>query len=316
VGASCCISVKNKRKFSINHKSFKDQINRETNKTGGDYMNFKDHFDGKCCVVTGAASGIGYAVAEELLKAGAVVYMADRNEKMLASSAETLGEFGKAIPVTVDVTSEDQVKKLIEDAAAEQGSLDFLFNNAGIGTNNPIEDATMEHWRRVIDVNLWSVIYGIHAALPIMRLQKSGHIITTSSIAGLMPFPYQSLYCTTKFAVAGLSESLRHELRDEDIRFSVVCPGEVATRIWGTPIMGEAVEVEPPKNSISAEEAAITILEGIMENKGFIVLPEASNQLWRSYWSDPIAYDDFMLEMSRQRREAKIWDTVKAAMAK
>ncbi|MCE1247550.1 MAG: SDR family oxidoreductase [Firmicutes bacterium] len=277
-------------------------------------MNYQDHFSQKCCVVTGAASGIGYAVTEELLKAGAVVYMADRNEKMLAESAAALGKLGKAIPVVVDVTNEQQVKQLVENAASEQGSIDFLFNNAGIGATSPIEEMTMAHWHRIIDVNLWSVIYGIHYTLPIMRSQKSGHIITTSSIAGLMPFPYQALYCTTKFAVAGLSESLRHELRDENIHFSVVCPGEVATRIWGTPLIGDAVEVTPPKDSIPAEEAAKTILQGILENKGFIVLPESSSQLWRQYWSDPIEFDSFMLEMARMRKETQPWAPVKAAV--
>lgn len=274
-------------------------------------MKFQEYFHGKCCVVTGAASGIGFALTEELLRAGAVVFMADRNEKFLSSAVEQLKDYSKVIhPVIVDVTNQEQVQKLIEDAASIHGSIDFLFNNAGIGASGPIEEATLEYWRRIVDINMWGVIYGIHAALPIMRRQHSGHIITTSSIAGLMPFPYQSLYCTTKYAVAGLSESLRHELRDENIRFSVVCPGEVATRIWGTPIIGESRDVKPPENAISAEEAANTILEGIVKNVGIITLPERSYKLWRDYWSSPESYEDFMQEMAKQRREAKPWSAL------
>lgn len=271
-------------------------------------MQYNDHFKGKCCVVTGAASGIGLALTEELLKAGAVVFMADFNEKLLSEASDKLKTYGKSIhTVTVDVTNQEQVQKLIESAASTHGGIDFLFNNAGIGATGLIEDVTMEQWRRIIDVNLWGVIYGIMAALPIMRKQHSGHIITTSSIAGLMPFPLQALYCTTKYAVVGMSESLRHELKSEDIRFSVVCPGEVATRIWGTPIIGEAREVKPPENSITAEEAATTILKGIVDNTGIITLPERSRILWRQYWNSPESFEDFMQDMANQRKESKPW---------
>lgn len=274
-------------------------------------MEFREHFQGKCCVVTGAASGIGFAVSEALLKAGAVVFMADYNEKLLSSAVEQLSMYGDAIhQVLVDVTIQEQVQKLVEDAASIQGSIDYLFNNAGIGGTGPIEGATLEQWRRIVDVNLWSVIYGTHAALPIMRRQHSGHIITTSSIAGLMPFPFQALYCTTKYAVAGLSESLRHELKEENIRFSVVCPGEVATRIWGTPIIGESIDVKPPDSAIPAEEAAQTILEGIINNEGIIALPESSKLLWKQYWNSPETFDDFMQDMARERREKKPWAKV------
>jgi len=96
----------------------------------------------------------------------------------------------------------------------------------------PIGDATLEHWRRIIDLNLWGVIYGIHASLPIMRRQGSGHIINTASAAGLIPFPYQALYCTTKYAVAGLSESLRFELGDEAFIFPL-CAQEQSPAAFG-----------------------------------------------------------------------------------
>jgi len=188
-------------------------------------MQVQEYFCDKGCVVTGAASGIGFAVSEALLQAGAVVFMADRDTKMLTSSAEQLGTYaGRVHSMTIDVTSQEQVQQMVEEAVARHGRLDFLFNNAGIGGTMPIGDATLEHWRRIIDLNLWGVIYGIHASLPIMRRQGSGHIINTASAAGLIPFPYQALYCTTKYAVAGLSESLRFELGDEGIHFSVVCP--------------------------------------------------------------------------------------------
>lgn len=268
-------------------------------------MQVEEYFRDKGCVITGAASGIGFAVSEALLQTGAVVFMADRDEKTLASSAEQLSTHaGRVHTFVVDVTRQEQVRQAIENAASLHGRLDFLFNNAGVGGTMPIGEATLEHWRRIIDINLWGVIYGVHAAIPIMRRQGSGHIVNTSSVAGLVPLPFQALYCATKYAVAGLSESLRFELGEEGIHVSVICPGDVATRIYGTPIIGERVEVKPPENAIPAPEAAQMILRGVAEKKGIIVLPETARSGWRQYWGSPEAAEDLLKDMARQRRTA------------
>lgn len=268
-------------------------------------MSIEEYFRGKGCVVTGAASGIGYAVSESLLNVGATVFMADRDAKTLASSVEQLSEHaGRLHSATVDVTKQDQVQRLIQDAASHHGRLDVLFNNAGIGGTMQILEATLEHWRRVIEINLWGVVYGIHAALPIMRSQGQGHIVNTSSIAGLMPFPYQAIYAATKFAVAGLSECLRFELEEDGILFSVVCPGDVATRIYGTPIIGERREVKPPPNAIPAEEAAQIILAGVANKEGIIAFPEGARRAWREYWASPDGAESFLRNMARDRRRA------------
>ncbi len=198
-------------------------------------MQGEEYYRGKGCVVTGAASGIGFALAEALLQTGAVVLMADRDTGKLTAAVEKLGvHAGRVQAMTVDVTNQEQVQHMIEEAAARHGRLDFLFNNAGMGGTAPIEKITLEHWRLIMDVNLWSVIYGTHFALPVMRRQGGGHIVNTASMAGLIPPPFQALYCTTKYAVVGLSESLRFELGDEGIHVTVVCPGNVATSIFGT----------------------------------------------------------------------------------
>lgn len=256
------------------------------------------HFRGKGCVVTGAASGIGLAVAEALLQAGAVVFLADRDGGELAAAAGRLGvHAGRVHQAIVDVTDQAQVQRVVDDAVARHGRLDFLFNNAGLGGTMPIEEATLEHWRRIVDVNLWGVVHGVHAALPIMRRQGGGHIVNTASIAGLVPFPYQALYCATKFAVVGLSESLRFELGAEGVRFSVVCPGNVATPIFGP--------LPPPPDAIPAADAARMILEGVAANRGVIALPEATRDLWRAYCEHPAEFEEKVLwEMARQRRSA------------
>jgi len=268
-------------------------------------MQLEEYFRGKGCVVTGAASGIGFAVTEALLQVGAVVFMADRDTKTLASAVEQLSTYAERVQsMSVDVSNQEQVQHLVEDAASRHGRLDVLFNNAGIGVTIPIGEVTLEHWRRIIDINLWGVIYGIDAALPIMRRQGGGHIVNTASVAGLIPFPYQALYAASKYGVVGLSECLRFELEDEGIHFSVVCPGDVATRIYGTPILGERVEVKPPPGAIPAEEAAQTILTGVANKEGIIVLPEKARQLWREYCKSPDSLETYLLELARQRRRA------------
>lgn len=268
-------------------------------------MGIEDQFRGKACVVTGGASGIGFAVSEALLRAGADVVLADRDAKTLASAVERLSAHKERVhSASVDVTRQKQVEQVIQDAASRHGRLDYLFNNAGVGGTMRIEEATLEHWRRLIDVNLWGVIYGVHAAIPIMRRQGGGHIVNTSSLAGLMPFPFQALYCATKYAVTGLSESLRFELQDEGVHFSVVCPSDVATRIYGTPIIGKRREVKPPANAIPAEEAARIILEGVAKREGIIVLPESAGELWLRYRTSPEFGETFLRDMARQRRSS------------
>jgi NAD(P)-dependent dehydrogenase (short-subunit alcohol dehydrogenase family) len=259
-------------------------------------MEFEDYFRDKGCVVTGAASGIGLALSTALLQGGAVVFMADVNAEGLSSAVEGLRQHaGRVHPATVDVTNQEQVRQLIEDAASRHGRLDVLFNNAGIGATVPIEQVKLEQWRLIMDINLWSVIYGVHTALPIMRRQGGGQIVSTASLAGIVPLPFQALYCMTKHAVVGLSESLRLELADEGIDFSVVCPANVATAIF---------QGAPPADAIPADTAAETILAGVAKKEPIIVLPESARRFWNAYRTAPEATEKWLLDMAKERRES------------
>lgn len=272
---------------------------------GGVKMEIDEYFKNKCCLVTGANSGIGYAVSEALLEKGAIVFMAGRNAESLASAVKNLDMYaGKIRILLVDVTKQSEVEKAIQDTVAQQGRIDFLFNNAGIGGTMPTVDATLEHWRSIIDVNLWSVIYGIDAALPVMRRQGGGHIVNTASLAGLIPFPFQSLYCTTKYAVVGMSESMRYEFAEEGIHFSVICPAAVVSRIWKKPILGPVhEEIKPPEDAIPAEEAAQIILKGVANKKGIILVPEQpGGWLWHEYCESSEASENYLLNMAHDRR--------------
>jgi len=272
-------------------------------------MSTEQYFRGKGCVVTGAASGIGYAISEALLNVGATVFMADRDAKTLASSVEQLSAHaGKVHSATVDVTKQEQVHQLIQDAAARHGRLDVLFNNAGVaGRHVPLADTTLDEWRILMEINLWGVIYGIYAAVPIMRCQGEGHIVNTASILGLIPGVYEGIYSTIKHAVVGLSECLRYELADDRIAVSVVCPSTVASRIWGMSPTGEYREPSKetiPDDVISAAEAAETILAEVANKQAIILVGKNARWLRDEYYARSESFENFLLENSRKGRRS------------
>jgi len=268
-------------------------------------MDQNDYYKDKICIVTGANSGIGYALSEELLSRGATVYMAGRNPEKVAKAAAQLAAHGDRVRIIiVDVTKQEQVEKTIEGAAAEAGRLDVLFNNAGIGDIRLFETATLEDWSRVINGNLWSVIYGVHAALPIMLKQGSGHIVNTSSIEGLIPAPTEVLYSLTKYGIVGLTESLRYELAGKGLHFSVVCPGAIATPIFTKDNVGKVhEELQIPEDAIPADEAAAVILDRVAERQGIIIVPE---EPYTSYWKDYVRggreIEEAFLNNAQERR--------------
>lgn len=265
-----------------------------------------EHFKDQVCIVTGANSGIGYAISEELLKRGAIVYMAGRNPQKISDAAKKLSKYQNQIhTLNVDVTQQKQVQKAIEDTFNEEGELNFLFNNAGVGGTKPFTIATLDDWKMIIDTNLWSVIYGVYTAIPIMLKQGSGHIINTSSIAGILPMPFQSLYCLTKFGVTGLTESLKYEYAERGLRFSTICPSAVVSSIWNKGIDGRSEgKLEIPEDAYPADKAAFDILNGVAENKGIIPIPQEFNaDMWKKYVLGEREAEDFLLNLSHDRRE-------------
>ena len=265
------------------------------------------YYKDKICIVTGANSGIGYALSEELLKRGATVYMAGRDPAKIATAAGQLSAHGDRVrQIVVDVTKREQVQKAIEGTAAEAGRLDMLFNNAGVGGTTQYEKATLEDWRNIIDTNVWSVIYGTHAAVPIMLRQGSGHIVNTASISGLVPVPFQALYSLTKFGVVGLSECLRYEYAEKGLAFSVICPAFIASAIYNKTMDGKAHgELRIPDDAYPADKASSYVLDRVAEQKGIIIVPEEPNtSLWRKYVKGDPDAEVFALQMAHDRRVA------------
>ena len=147
----------------------------------------------------------------------------------MAEELTAAGHKAKAVPT--DVTDRDQVKHLVDTAVEEFGRVDVMLNNAGLMPLAPLERLKVDEWDRMIDVNIKGVLYGIAAALPHMKEQRSGHIINVSSVYGHVVDPGATVYCATKFAVRALSEGLRREVKPYNIRTTVISPGAVSTEL-------------------------------------------------------------------------------------
>ena len=185
---------------------------------------------GKVVVITGASSGLGAATARFLSAEGAVVALGARREDRIRSLADELtAHGGKALALATDVTIVDQVQRLVDTAVNTYGRIDVMLNNAGLMPHSPLERLKIDDWNRMIDVNIKGVLYGIAAALPHMREQKSGHIINVSSVAGHKVRPGSAVYAATKHAVRVISEGLRQEVKPYNIRTTVISPGALAT---------------------------------------------------------------------------------------
>ena len=235
-----------------------------------------DLFEGKIVILTGAASGIGKALAEKLAARGAVLVLADINGQEVARVAERIHQAGRrARAITLDVTDWPAVRKMVEDTAAEHGRLDYLFNNAGIAVGGEARDVPFEDWKKVIDVDLYGVVHGVCAAYPIMARQGHGHIVNTASLAGLVPFTGELSYTASKHGVVGLTMGLRIEGAALGVKASVVCPGIIDTPIYTT---SKVVNFDRDKalttlpRGMSPERCADQILRGVAKNKALILV--------------------------------------------
>ncbi|HLO84358.1 MAG TPA: SDR family NAD(P)-dependent oxidoreductase [Nostocaceae cyanobacterium] len=187
---------------------------------------------GKVAVVTGASSGIGEATAIALAAEGAKVVIGARRGDRLEAVAKRIAESGgQALPVVTDITDETQAHHLVQTANAEFGRVDILVNNAGIALLGNIDGANTEDWRKMVNVNILGLLYATHAVLPILKAQKSGHIVNISSVAGRTARAGIGVYNLTKWGVNGFSEALRQEVYQDNIRVTIIEPGLVDTGI-------------------------------------------------------------------------------------
>jgi len=187
----------------------------------------------KVAVVTGASSGIGKATAVALARRGYDVALAARRADRLEEAAEACRAVGRsALPVVADVTRQEQVEALVARTLDEWGRLDVMVNNAGRGLRALVHEMTDAQMRAIFDVNYFGVFYGAQAAAKVMMRQRSGHIFNVSSVIGKRGVPFNAAYCATKFAVVGLTEALRVEMKPYHVRVTCVCPALTRTEFF------------------------------------------------------------------------------------
>jgi NADP-dependent 3-hydroxy acid dehydrogenase YdfG len=225
---------------------------------------------GKVAIVTGASSGIGYATAMALSKAGAKVAAGARRTDKLESlksdieKSEGGGGEGEVLIQKLDVTKKADCDSFVDAAAKKWGTVDILINNAGLMPLSFFKSFKVDEWDQMIDVNIKGVLYCTAAAIPHMLSKKSGHIVNISSVAGRIVFPAGSVYCATKHAVTALSEGLRQEFSQRaNIRVTCIEPGVVLTELTNTITdkgLEKFVEASKQMEALQAEDIASAIL--------------------------------------------------------
>lgn len=215
----------------------------------------------KVTIITGASKGIGLATAYKFAQEGSNLMLIARSDNLLKDIAKKLQKkYGvKVIFTGADITKSKEIKKAFQIFTKNFSKIDILINNAGKGIFNYIQNGSIKEWKEVIDLNLTGLIYFTHLSANLMIKERNGHIINISSVAGRIGIPGWSVYCATKWAVVGFSESIRKELLKYNIKVTVIEPGVVKTD-WGENMPEEWLKQRGQMNALMPENIAETIL--------------------------------------------------------
>ncbi|OBH56006.1 short-chain dehydrogenase [Mycobacterium colombiense] len=246
---------------------------------------------GKVAFITGGASGIGAALATRLVEGGAEVWLADRQLAAAQELAQRLSNGGtKAHAIELDVRDYPAFEGAVAEAVRTSGRIDYLFNNAGIGVGGEVDSYTLDDWNDVLAVNLHGVVHGIQAVYPIMIRQRSGHIVNTASMAGLLAGPGTASYTASKHAVVALSKALRVEAERHNVKVSVLCPGAIRTPILTGGTYGrmtntgasdeDLLKFWEPMRPMAPDDFAARVLRAVLRNKAIIIVPAWWKALW------------------------------------
>ncbi|MFC4556877.1 SDR family oxidoreductase [Virgibacillus kekensis] len=224
--------------------------------------------DGKNAVVTGASSGIGAAIAEQLAEEGANVILAARRKNKLESLTDKINKSGKgkAVAVETDVSKQEQVNKLAQQAEEAFGDIDIFINNAGLMLLSTIQKGHVEEWDQMIDVNIKGVLYGMNSVLPKMIQRSTGHLINISSVAGHEVSKVNAVYSATKFAVRALSMGIEKELARTGVRVTNISPGAVDTDLALHGSDQELISrVKTDRKKLEAEDIAKAVVYAVTQ---------------------------------------------------
>ena len=240
-------------------------------------------------VVTGAGSGIGRALAQQLASVGSALAMADIDEARLQQTAQSVSKSGALVTThVVDVAKEESVKSFAADVSARHGRVTLLINNAGTSLHGSFDEVSLEDFRWLMDINFWGVVYGVTYFLPLLRCEARAHIVNLSSVFGLIAPAGQVPYAASKFAVRGFTEALRHELEGGNICVSCVHPGGIRTPIARNSRLGAATPPEKREENIARwdrlaltppETAAMRILRGVERREPRILIGMDAHQI-------------------------------------
>jgi NAD(P)-dependent dehydrogenase (short-subunit alcohol dehydrogenase family) len=263
---------------------------------------------GGVAVVTGAGSGIGRALAQQLSAAGSALALADIDEHGLAETAGALP--GKSAAVSthvVDVADEAAVSAFAEEVSSRHGRVTLLINNAGVALHGTFEEISLDDLRWLMGINFWGTVYGVKHFVPMLKQQPRGHIVNLSSVFGMVAPAGQSAYCASKFAVRGFTEALRHELEGSRVFVSCVHPGGIRTPIAARGRLGANAPKARKDESVSRlaqlartspEDAAARILQGVERREPRIL----------------IGFDAHQIDIMQRLRPATYWKTLSRRM--
>jgi len=263
-----------------------------------------------CALITGSGAGLGEAMARKFVAEGYRVMISDRDEARARAVADSLGDAAEWF--VMDITDDDGWARLVGEVESKFGRLDVLVNNAGVAVAGTLEETSMDDWRWVIEIDLIGVAAGCKAFAPMMRAQRSGHIINVASAAGFAAAPGINAYGTAKAAVIALSEMLRAELIDCGVEVSVLCPAFVKTRLTETmraphDSYQKRVERWMQNSGVSAQDVAATVFDAVRKPRFMLLTHGETRWAWRLKRWFPERYFRFMMRqvrkaMARSRR--------------
>ena len=259
-------------------------------------------------LVTGGASGLGAALVDRFAARGDQVLSADLSEPHVAMATPHSDNSGDVTHRVLDVTSEEDWAAAVEWVTSEWGGLDVLVNNAGVAGGGRIELTSMDDWRWIFDVNLFGVVRGTRAFVPMLKRQGSGRIVNTASLAGLVHPPGMGSYNAVKAAVVAFSETTAHELAPYGVGCTAVCPSYFKTNLMSS-LRGGDADLEAQitrlveRSPITADDIAAAVIEGIDRGDELILPDEPARAAYALKLSDRPAYDDQMRHTAARAKE-------------